>query len=53
MSTYFPYSQIIQNICSDIKQGIKRHSFFGEWSVVESEKTQTKNSNVQISELYY
>lgn len=54
MTPYFPYSQLILDLYSDIKKNIIRHPFFGEWSVAESsEKKGMVPSLSPISEIYY
>lgn len=54
MQTYFPYSQIINDIRKGIKQTLG-NTFFGEWSISgkDSEKSNNISSNLSISELYY
>lgn len=53
MSTYFPYSHIIQSICNNIYQHINRHAYFGEWSVCDTEQPESQNCTIAISEIYY
>ena len=53
MSAYFPYSQLVQNICNNIKENITRHAYFAEWSVSEQSQAIPQTSSVGISEIYY
>lgn len=53
MTTYFPYSHIIQVPCDIIRQCINRHFYFGEWSVCDSNPIQPQPCMVEISEIYY
>lgn len=54
MTTYFPYSEIINEICNHIEQTISRPAYTGDWQVAEHESTEIrKSSYAAISELYY
>ena len=54
MQGYFPYSQIVSSICTNIKQGISRHTYTSAWQVFDnnSEKS-SQSSQIAISEIYY
>lgn len=53
MSTYFPYSHIILNICNNISVTITKHAYFGEWSVCEQIRPVPQTGLSTISEIYY
>lgn len=54
MQTYFPYSQIISSICTNIKQSISRHAYTSAWQVFDGKSDTAKSpSQVAISEIYY
>ena len=53
MTAYFPYSQIILNICNNIRENITKYAYFGEWSVCEQAQTESQTGVVAISEIYY
>ncbi len=54
MQTYFPYSQIIANICVNVKRNIVKHTYTGDWQVLEKKTEPVKKPClVAISELYY
>lgn len=54
MTAYFPYSQIINEICNKIEKTISRHAYTGDWQVADSKSTEShKTSLAAISELYY
>ena len=53
MSTYFPYSHIILNICNNISETITKHAYFGEWSVCEQTRPVPQTGLSTISEIYY
>ena len=54
MQTYFPYSQIITNICTNIKQSKSRYAYTSAWQVFESNSDNAaQTSQIAISEIYY
>ena len=54
MQAYFPYSQIINEICNHIEQPERRSSYTGPWQVTgNATKDTTRKSLVAISEIYY
>lgn len=54
MQGYFPYSQIISDICNNIKQTISRYSYTSAWQVFDNNsETSPKVSQCAISEIYY
>ena len=53
MSAYFPYSQIILNICNNIRENITKHAYFSEWDVCEQSQLVAQSGVVGISEIYY
>lgn len=54
MTAYFPYSQIISEICNKIEKTINRHAYTGDWQVADSKPNESrKTSLTAISELYY
>ncbi len=54
MTTYFPYSEIISEICNKIEQTISRPAYTGDWQVAASEQQETSRPSLSnISELYY
>ena len=53
MSTYFPYSQIIQDACNNIRENITKYVYLGEWSVGEQAQPVPQTELVGISEIYY
>lgn len=54
MTTYFPYSEIISEICNRIEQTISRPAYTGDWHVAEQKPADIrKPSYAAISELYY
>ncbi|MCM1490997.1 MAG: hypothetical protein NC095_09255 [Muribaculum sp.] len=54
MTAYFPYSQIISEICNHIEQTINRPAYTGDWQVADQESKEIrKPSYSAISEIYY
>lgn len=54
MTTYFPYSEIINEICNHIEQTISRPAYTGDWQVADQEPAETRKlSFAPFSELYY
>lgn len=54
MTTYFPYSEIINEICNHIEQTISRAAYTGDWQVTDQEPADIRRpSYAPFSELYY
>lgn len=54
MQTYFPYSQIISSICTNIKQTISRHTYTSAWQVIDNKSDKSNQASLlSISEIYY
>lgn len=54
MTTYFPYSEIISEICNHIEQTISRPAYTGDWQVADQEPVEIRKTHYEaISELYY
>lgn len=54
MTTYFPYSEIISEICNHIEQTVSRPAYTGDWQVAANEPKEISRANLSsISELYY
>lgn len=54
MTTYFPYSALISEICNHIEKTISRPSYIGPWQVTGSDAADKPKPNYgTISELYY
>lgn len=49
MSSYFPYSQIIDSITNTII----KHPYFNGWSISGNEPKKVEIKTVAISEIYY
>lgn len=53
MQNYFPYSHIINGIYNQIKQGVTRNPYVGDWQVADVETEIAPAPITSISEIYY
>lgn len=53
MAAYFPYSQIIGNIYTGIKETVTHHAYFGEWAVADSGMQLNVSTSSGYNETYY
>ena len=53
MAGYFPYSSLV-DLCDNVKQSLRKQSFFSEWSCNDSDSFRASTSGAaEISEIYY
>ncbi|MDE6329440.1 MAG: hypothetical protein K2L83_01870 [Muribaculaceae bacterium] len=53
MAGYFPYSSLV-DLCDNVKQSLRKQSFFSEWSCNDSDSLRASTSGAaEISEIYY